>query len=273
MNSRQRTGVTAFRTKVWRYYREHGRHDLPWRKKRAAYAVLVSEIMLQQTQVERVTPKFKAFMGMFPNVRALAHAPLRDVLRVWSGLGYNRRAKMLHECAKTIVQKYNGRIPRDIPVLESLPGIGPYTARAIACFAYDEPTAMLETNIRAVVLHEFFTGKSDVHDSDINEILIQALVPRRAREWNWALMDYGAYLKQTHPNPSRNSAHHTKQSTFKGSNRELRGKIMKDLLIRAASSHTLAKKHHEPQERIEHVLAQFARDGFVKQQRGIWHCV
>jgi len=125
------TSVQAFRTTVWNHYRRHGRHTLPWRTTTNPYRILVSEVMLQQTQVERVIPYYKTFLRAFPTVQTLAQAPLSRVLTLWQGLGYNRRAKMLHEAAKQVVAQYGGRMPHDAEALETLRGVGPYTARAV----------------------------------------------------------------------------------------------------------------------------------------------
>lgn len=175
--------------------------------------------MLQQTQVERVVPKYKTFIRKFPSARALARSSLASVLKEWQGLGYNRRAKYLWEAAKRW-----GRAP-----LEDLPGVGPYTAKAVHVFAYNEPEILIETNIRTVLLHHLFPKSSNVPDSKLIPYMIslQHNLKVDARTWYTALMDYGSYLKSKYSNPSRRSAHHTRQSTFKGSDREIRGAILK----------------------------------------------
>jgi A/G-specific adenine glycosylase len=142
----------AFILTVKEYYRRHKRRGLPWRKTKDPYRILVSEIMLQQTQALRVVPKYEHFLQTFPTIQVLAKSPLSTVLRTWQGLGYNRRAKMLHECAKIVVKKYNGRFPKDLDTLVALPGIGHYTAGAIMAFAYNTWTPIIETNIRSVYL-------------------------------------------------------------------------------------------------------------------------
>jgi len=145
-----------FQDVVMHYWKKEGRHTLPWRKTRDPYAILVSEIMLQQTQVDRVVPYFEKWIRRFPTVQSLAKAPLSDVLKEWSGLGYNRRAKLLRECAIAIVEKYSGKVPKDFAALVALPAIGPYTAGAIRAFAFDEPDIFIETNIRTALIHHFF---------------------------------------------------------------------------------------------------------------------
>jgi A/G-specific adenine glycosylase len=207
------------------YYRAHGRHTLPWRDTRNAYHILVSEMMLQQTQVDRVIPYYVQFIKKYPNARSLARAPLPDVLRMWSGLGYNRRARFLHEAGKKIA--CDG-MPKHVENLETLPGVGPYTARAIAAFAYDERTVVIETNIRAAVIHHFFPNQQKVPDDALRPILAACVAGvASAREWYSALMDYGTHIKGVYGNPTRRSAHHAPQKKFQGSIRQVRGAILK----------------------------------------------
>jgi A/G-specific adenine glycosylase len=221
--------IASVRRTVWKHYRHRGRHDLPWRGTTDPYAILVSEVMLQQTQVSRVVPKYKAFLTAFPTVTALAAAPLFTVLRMWQGLGYNRRAKLLQATAQVVVLKYAGQFPRDEATLRSLPGIGPYTASALLAFAYNVPVVLIETNVRAVFLHHCVPTAEKVPDSALLPLIAQALPRDRAREWYWALMDYGSYLKTQHGNASRRSRTYAKQSQFVGSNRQVRGAIVRAL--------------------------------------------
>ena len=167
------TGMSPqrFRNLVWKYYKEQGRHTLPWRATTDPYRILVSEVMLQQTQVERVIPFYKNFLTRFPTVRALAAASLADVLAAWQGLGYNRRAKMLHEAAKAVVAQHKGKMPHDAQTLLTLPGIGPYTASAVAAFSDNSDEILIETNIRTVITHHFFPEKDKVSDADILTVL------------------------------------------------------------------------------------------------------
>lgn len=226
-----------FRTIVWQHYRAHGRHDLPWRKKHTLYRVLVSEVMLQQTQVERVIPFYKNFLKKFPTARRLAEVPLSDVLKSWQGLGYNRRAKMLHAAAKEIIT------PRfDLGVaLEKLPGVGPYTARAVAAFARNQDVILIETNIRTAVMHHFFPNKKKVSDAQIEKILLQVLPKGKSREWYSALMDYGSHLKRSGISLNKKSATYAKQSKFTGSLREVRGAIVRLLAKKPASRTSIMK--------------------------------
>ncbi len=220
--------VRSFRKIVWKYYRAHGRHELPWRKTKNPYRILVSEIMLQQTQVDRVKPYYRAWLAKFPTVRALANASLADVLVAWQGLGYNRRAKMLHEAAKELATKKS--FPRTAQELEKLRGIGPYTASAVAAFACNADTVLIETNIRTAVIHHFFPKKKKVHDEDVRAVLTQALPNGKSREWYAALMDYGAYLKRSGVRLNAKAKGYTKQSAFAGSARQARGAILKALV-------------------------------------------
>jgi A/G-specific adenine glycosylase len=225
MNQKQK----AFIKMVKDFHVAHGRHDLPWRQTHDPYKILVSEIMLQQTQVARVIPKFAEFLRLFPTVQALAKSPLSAVLTVWQGLGYNRRAKMLHLCAQTIVGEYKGQWPKDIAILQSLPGIGPYTAGAVAAFAFSTPSTIIETNVRTVYLHHFFSKGTNIPDSSLLPIITATLDHSDPRSWYYALMDYGSYLKQTHGNKNTQSKHYLKQSKFAGSDRQIRGAIIRVL--------------------------------------------
>lgn len=216
-----------FRTEVRKHYQAHGRHELPWRKTVDAYHIAVSELMLQQTQVSRVIPKYQQFLERFPTVQDLAAAPLGDVLRAWNGLGYNRRAKFLWQTARQVVENYDGVFPRTLDTLVELPGIGRNTAGAILAYAYNQPAVFVETNIRTVFIHYFFHDESGITDKAILESVAQTLDTRHPREWYWALMDYGVYLKRELGNLSRRSKTYTKQSAFKGSNRQIRGQAMR----------------------------------------------
>ncbi len=213
-----------------RWYEQYGRHSLPWRQTTDPYAILVSEMMLQQTQVERVIPKYHAFIAAFPTVTALAEATLPQVLALWQGLGYNRRAKFLQQTAQAVLQKHQGIFPATREQLEQLPGVGPYTAGAIMAFAYNEPVVLIETNVRAVFLYHFFPQQTDVTDALLLPLITSALDRTHSRQWYAALMDYGSHLKTAVVNPSRRSKHHVRQSKFIGSSRQVRGEIIRLLL-------------------------------------------
>lgn len=219
-----------FQKIILNWYAEHGRHDLPWRKTRDPYAILVSEIMLQQTQISRVLLKYQSFLKEFPTLDILAKAPQKQVLAFWQGLGYNRRALYLQKTAKEIRLLHSGRFPKSVLHLESLPGIGPYTARAVAVFSWKQPHVLLETNIRRVMLHFFFQKNGAVADSEIMPVLERVLYSADPRLWYWALMDYGAGPLKKIPNPNQRSKAYTKQSRFEGSRRFVRAKIVSFLL-------------------------------------------
>lgn len=186
--------------------------------------------MLQQTQAPRVVTKYNEFITLFPDLQSLAKAPLRKILRAWQGLGYNRRALNLQRSAQIILNDYKGVFPKDRKALETLPGVGPATAGDIMAFAWNKPEIVIETNIRSVFIHCFFNDQKDIDDKEILPLIAKTLDKKNPRHWYYALMDYGAMLKKTIPNPSRRSKHYATQSPFKGSNRELRSHILKYLL-------------------------------------------
>ncbi len=269
--------LASFVRRVWEHYREQGR-DLPWRRTDDPYAVLVSEVMLQQTQVIRVVPKYAEFLEAFPTVETLGTAPLDELLRVWSGLGYNRRALNLKRAAETIVAEHGGRVPDTLEGLTALPGIGHATAAQVLAFAFDLGVPFIETNIRSVFLHEFFGDAEDVPDAAILPLVEATLPAEGAREWFWALMDYGTHLKATLPNPSRRSRHHVQQGRFEGSNRQLRGRLLVALAedagrvagSRGLATNVLAEAVRFEPERVEAALAALQSEGFVVSEDGRW---
>lgn len=253
-----------FRTLVQRHYRKEGRHLLPWRKTRDVYRILVSEVMLQQTQVERVVPFYNNFIKQFPTAKKLAAAPLAEVLKAWQGLGYNRRAKMLRKAGGVLVS----RKITTIPELEALPGVGPYTARAVAAFAWNEDVIFIETNIRTTVIQHFFPHKKEISDKEIEKILLQALPKGRAREWYSALMDYGAALKRSGISHNARNKTYKKQSKFAGSLREVRGAILRALLQKPAKKNSLRLLFPEREAQIETALAALVKEGLIREQKG-----
>lgn len=258
--------IQQFQSEVYAYYHAHPRL-LPWRETGDPYQILVSEIMLQQTRVERAMGKYQEFLVAFPDFASLAQAPLRDVLHVWQGLGYNRRARALQETAKRVVQDFSGALPGSADQLRSLPGIGPYTAGAIMAFAFHQPVPIIETNIRTVYIHCFFQDREGVKDSEIMPLVEVTLDEKNPRDWYYALMDYGVMLKQTHCNPSRKSAHHTRQSRFEGSDRQIRGKILKHLLQKPLSrKEEISQALQADPKRLEMILESLEKEGFIARK-------
>jgi A/G-specific adenine glycosylase len=261
--------VAEFRTIIRRNYRLYGRHDMPWRKTWDPYHVLISEIMLQQTQVSRVAPFYEKFIKCYPNFRALARAKTSDVLRAWQGLGYNRRALALQRLAKEVIEKHGGRLPEDFIELTALPGIGNYTAGAIRTFAFDKPEIFIETNIRRVFIHFFFPRRLNVTDARLKRYIERTLDEKNPREWYYALMDYGAKLGEDIKNPNRRSAHYVRQSVFTGSDRQIRGKILREsLACKKITMLALAKKIKEPRARMDKIVRGLILEGFLKEKSG-----
>ncbi len=255
--------LQAFITQVWDHYYSKGRHDLPWRKTQDPYRILVSEVMLQQTQVVRVMSKYQAFLRQFPTTKALATASLGDVLRAWQGLGYNRRAKYLQQAAAVVHEVHHGRWPCSAKELQTLPGIGPYTAGAVAAFAYNHAVPIIETNIRTAYLHHFFPTATQVSDTDILALVTDTLDHCNPREWYWALMDYGAYLKQEYGNPNHRARAYERQSRFQGSDRQLRGRIIAQLGQSPMTVVALANSAETDQVRVKCILAGLMAEGLV----------
>lgn len=286
---------TLVRAEGVRLYR-----DLPWRNTRDPYGIWISEVMLQQTQVPRVLARWEAWLDRFPSVQALAQAPVADVLEEWQGMGYNRRALALKGAAEAIVAEYDGEIPQDTRRLCALPGIGPATAQGIRSFAFDLPGVYLETNVRTVFLHHFFPDVPGVPDRELVP-LIQAACPAgedaagdlfaiaqdendTPRSWYYALLDYGAHLKKTVPNPSRRSSSYTRQSAFEGSRRQKRAHIVRMLLDASKCGGLLgideiaagvndmelkAGRPHVERELVASILDDLEREGFcVRRESG-----
>ena len=218
--------IDIFKKTIYDYYQDN-RRDFIWRRDPTPYQVVVSEIMLQQTQTARVVAKYTQFITELPSFQALAAATTRQVLVLWQGLGYNRRGLALHDLAKQVVEQYGGVLPSDPELLQKFKGIGPATAGSICAFAFNKPTVFIETNIRSVFIHAFFKDKEQVHDKELLPLVEAALDKNNSREWYYALTDYGVMLKKTCKNPARKSAHHQVQSKFEGSNRQIRGLILK----------------------------------------------
>lgn len=276
----------AFVSKVREEGLAHYR-DLPWRNIDDAYGVLVSEVMLQQTQVSRVLRYWERWMGLFPTADALAAADTPLVLEMWQGLGYNRRALALKRACETCAAEHAGRLPETVEELVKLPGIGPATAAGIVAFAYNRPAVYLETNVRSVFLHELFPEREGVNDKELVPYIADTCpAPSSAleadggewmpRSWYYALLDYGAHLKTQVANPSRRSAHHARQGKFEGSHREKRSFILKLVLAHpegiAVGEVIAALNAHERDagrdaldaEACEDVMSELAAEGFFQ---------
>ena len=282
-------GLDGFRRRVLAQGRALYR-DLPWRRTRDPYAIWVSEVMLQQTQVTRVDGRWQRWLGRFPTPDALAAADAADVLEEWQGMGYNRRALSLWRAA-TRVSEAGGVMPTDYQGLLSLPGIGPATAAGIRAFAYDLPGVYLETNVRTVFLHELYPDVVGVTDSELVP-LVRSTCPPDAhdgdddpRTWYYALLDYGAHLKRTLPNPSRRSATHTRQSRFEGSHRQKRAELVRLLLAHRAADgavggEVLAEELSRLEEgagrgslsygEVEPLLCELQKEGFCHKEGTKW---
>lgn len=297
---------TMVRAEGVRLYR-----DLPWRNVRDPYAVWISEVMLQQTQVPRVLARWEAWLDRFPDVRSLAAAPTAQVLEAWQGMGYNRRALALKAAAEAVVRERDGVFPRDARALTELPGIGPATAQGIRSFAYDLPGVYLETNVRTVFLHHMFPDVPAVPDRELVPLVARTCpaapagegegededeaaagshaVPQDAddtpRAWYYALLDYGAHLKKTIPNPSRRSKSYARQSRFEGSRRQKRAAIVRMLLeaqvggagltvemLRERLSASEARAGRGPVDGalVGDLLLELAHEGFCREDDGAW---
>lgn len=257
------TGISEFRQMVLDYYSHHGR-PMPWRDTTDPYKILVSEIMLQQTQVERVLVKYPAFISAFPDFTSLAQASLAEILIIWQGMGYNRRAISLQKCAQRVVNEYNEILPADVDTLATFPGIGRATASSICAFAHNMPVVFIETNIRRVFIHFFFSDADTVSDAKILPLVEKTLFNDNPRIWYWALMDIGTALKKTTANPNRKSAHYTKQAPYEGSDRRIRGRILALLLATPnLTVDEIAAPFTEDPERILRIVKTLENEGFI----------
>lgn len=260
----------AFQSFIWSFGKKHFR-PMPWRHSANGYHILLSEVMLQQTQVPRVLVKYPEFLSRFPTVESLAHVPLRDVLSVWQGMGYNRRGMYLKQSAEQLVQQYGGIIPREPHLLERLPGIGPATARAIVVYTYNTPHVFIETNIRRIYIHHFFGDREGVHDKELVPLVEATLDRENPRDWYYALMDYGATLPKLVTNPNRKSKHYTKQSKFEGSTRQVRGSILRALVARDGLSHDALLQYTKTNpSRFVEVIGGMVKDGLVRETGGVY---
>jgi len=268
--------VPSFQKMILAWYAQNKRDHLPWRQQEALcdpYKILVSEIMLQQTQVTRVLEKYPQFLEMFPSLPVLARAPFPRVLQAWQGMGYNRRARSLHMLAGRIASEYKGIIPSDAGALMELPGIGPYTAGAMACFAFGKPVVFLDTNIRKVYLHHFFSGTNDkVADKELLKVADAALYRENPRTWHYALMDYGAMALRKEKGILGKAKQYHRQSPFEGSTRYFRSKIVRHLLTyQKATEKELGQKFlcdrfFSPAINLPSVLLSLEHDGIIQHE-------
>jgi A/G-specific adenine glycosylase len=262
--------VHEFQELVYYYYRQQGR-KFPWREITDPYAILVSEVMSQQTQIERVVPKYQRFMERWPTINGLSGASLAEVLVMWSGLGYNRRAKLLHALSMVVVRDYKGMIPHEEKALLSLPGIGPYTALAIQAFAFNLPVVAVDTNIRTIYIHHFFPHHDQVHDKELLPVIHATHDVSKPKIWLSALMDYGTHLKRSGINPIKRSLHYAKQLPLKGSVREVRGFILKALTQEVSLEQTDLLHKYESST-VTKAIEGLHREGFITVNEGkIWY--
>lgn len=261
--------ISKFRKIIWDYYKNNKR-DFPWRHTTDPYKILISEVMLQQTQTYRVLPKYEQFIKTFPDFSSLERRGLSKLLGVWSGLGYNRRALYLQKTAQKVVNEHNGKLPMDPKILQTFPGIGPNTAGSIYVFSTNLPYVFIETNIRRVFIHFFYSdchperSEGSIPDTSLIPLISQTLDQKNPREWYYTLMDYGAMLAKTIENPNRKSKHYTKQSRFEGSLRQVRGKILK-ILANGSIIQTIELKRmvNTSPEYFQKALGQLEKEGFI----------
>jgi len=261
---------STFVREVWEFYKNNKR-PMPWREDISPYSIFVSEVMLQQTQVSRVMIKYPLFLQFFPDFKSLAHADTPTLLSVWQGMGYNRRALYLRSAARIIENIFDSQLPKDIAQLDELPGIGHATACSIAAFAFNMPVSFIETNIRRVYIHHFFSNKDKIDDKDILPIVTETVSKENPREWYWALMDYGAYLAKKGKNPNTKSRHYNKQNKFEGSVREVRGGILNLLLKRSYTLNKLREIYVD--ERLFTALEQMEKEGFITKDKDRYRIV
>ena len=253
----------AFRKTIRDYY-EESRREFPWRETTDPYKIWISEVMLQQTQTSRVLPKYLSFIKKFPDFKSLTEASLPDLLQQWSGLGYNRRALYLQQSAQKLIKEFQGILPTDPKELETFPGIGKATARSILVFSKNIPLVFIETNIRRVYIHLFFTNQENVSDAEIEKVLEQTLDKQNPREFYYALMDYGAMLAKIEQiNPNRKSKHYSKQSNFETSVRKIRGEILRQLLAKKSLSKKALENILNNDSRFEAALLGLQKDNLI----------
>jgi A/G-specific adenine glycosylase len=269
--SQSQEGYEAFLQTILGFYEGHGRQFI-WRETSDPYRILLSEVMLQQTQTSRVIPKYELFLSLWPTLKDLAGVALDELLYHWKGLGYNRRALNLRRSA-IASREWDWNLPTKQTELLSLPGVGKATAAAIGAFSYRERTIYLETNIRRVLLHCFYPDQEGVKDKEL-ELLLGRLVQlvEDPKAWYYALMDFGVLLKHLLPNANTRSAHYTKQAKFENSNRQIRGQLihlLSDTGAKEQQQVTTLLSHFE-EERVLYCLGQLEKEGFVEETEGTY---
>ena len=258
----------AFQKFVLGYFKKSGR-DFPWRETTDPYKILVSEVMLQQTQTERVVVKYAEFLKAFPTWKALSNATAAEVVKVWMGLGYYRRAFNLHKAAQCVWNEYGGVPPQTAEGLKNLPGVGPYTAAAVAAFAFGEPAPMIETNIRSVYLYTFYPQVLAVSDKEILQKVEETLYKRDPRSWFYALMDLGVELKKHTKGINQRSKHHVKQSKFEGSQRQVRAAVLRAITEAASIRRAeISRKLSYDADKIEAAITALQAEGLIQTLRG-----
>ncbi|MDC7245505.1 MAG: DNA repair protein [Sphaerochaetaceae bacterium] len=260
-----RSFLDEFSLFIRSWYAGNGR-KFEWRETCDPYRILLSELMLQQTQTGRVLPKYRQFLSLWPTLEDMAASTLTDVLFAWKGLGYNRRAKALRDIAR-MSEPYGYTLPPDEKILRTFPMIGEATSAAIMAFAYQKRSIYLETNIRRVIIHHFFVSSDAVKDREIRKIL-EALADRQSdmKMWYYALMDYGVMIKKTGINPNRRSHHYHKQSPFENSNRQIRSALLHTITVEGIQpKRALLQRFSFEPGRIEGALKQLEDEGFIEQ--------
>jgi A/G-specific adenine glycosylase len=265
-----KTRINTFHEMIFVWWKDH-RRSLPWRETNDPYRILVSEVMLQQTQVSRALPKYEEFLYFFPDVYALASAKTSQVLKVWQGMGYNRRALYLKKTAEAVVSAHHGYFPEAEMDLLKLPGVGKYTARAIMVFAFRQDVAMIDTNIRQILVHFFFDGKA-VSEKEVENVA-DALVPKgKSWEWHQALMDYGALALKAVRGKTK-AVMKAKAVPFKESDRYFRGRIVdalrqKDWKEKELVSY-MSAFYKKPSMFITRIVDGLVKDSLVTRKKNV----
>lgn len=253
------------------WYKDNGR-DLPWRRTNVPYRILISEVMLQQTQVSRVVEKYKAFLKQFPNTKQLAEASTSDVIKAWKGLGYNRRALFLQRTAQAIRKDFAGKFPKTLAELKTLPGVGDYTARAVLSFAFEQPTPVLDTNHRKFYQKTFFgdTIRTDKEllkkAEEVVAWISSAYGTDAVYDWNQALMDWVSANSKIYILPKKKK---NKAVPFKKTDRYVRGRIIDILREHERVSLLSLRKRFDmlTDERFQHILTGLKKDKLIVQEK------